>query len=856
MARVVEVLSVGTAPTVVVSPPDAAREVAVIPAARTVIELLTGGVPKIIGADLTATSVEVIRPPRSTVTLVPAAAKSVELKQAASTVIDIVTVGPRGPKGDPGDPGGPPGPTGPAGPAGPVGANGPAGPAGPAGAQGVAGPTGPAGADSTVPGPTGPAGPAGATGAASTVPGPPGPTGPAGPTGPTGPAGADSTVPGPTGPAGPPGETGPAGPTGPAGTAADHIHAIADVTGLSDAIAAKAAADRQITAGMGLLGGGDLTANRSLSVDFAESGTTSSTKAIRADDERLSDAREPLEHLHTASQVSDFVEAAQDAVAALLGAGSNLTLNYNDGANTLTVSAIGDGTGLDAEAVRDAIGVALIGIGNVAVTVNDAADTITISTTATANATDAALRDRTTHTGAQAISTVTGLQAALDAKALSAHSHPVGDLTATGTKNSTTYLRGDNTWGTPPDTDTTYAAQSQAEAESSTDTTPRLTTGTRIFQAISKWAVTLANAQTITGRKVFNTELGMKNLAVSPGAPSAGESALYFLSDGGLYVKNELNVQRPILTPDAAFHTNPDFETGATAPASGWSNYWGSNGTWSFDTTTAIQGLRSMKMVSTSSSDNVRLGNGTYTVIPGSTIKLSAWVKASVAGNVEFGFFTCPTGGDPDFFQSNVSMQYATRAGGTNWGKVEASFVVPAGHTVLRIYVSFDNNRTWWIDATGSVVTAQAPVIVDEPFLRATSYKAQLVAPGSWYNIDFWSPEYTHADIVMSGGAEGRTTFTVQKAGLYDIRFTAMFRNDVSSAGVRAAGIFINAAQVSGHYAPPLAAQADYASAGTDTMYRLAVGHYINFRVLQNTAGSVNIHSNPFTQCSIRRVGN
>jgi hypothetical protein len=39
-----------------------------------------------------------------------------------------------------------------------------------------------------------------------------------------------------------------------------------------------------------------------------------------------------------------------------------------------------------------------------------------IATAATANATDAQLRDRTTHTGAQAISTVTGLQAALDGK--------------------------------------------------------------------------------------------------------------------------------------------------------------------------------------------------------------------------------------------------------------------------------------------------------------------------------------------------------------------------------------------------------------------------------------------------------
>ena len=40
-----------------------------------------------------------------------------------------------------------------------------------------------------------------------------------------------------------------------------------------------------------------------------------------------------------------------------------------------------------------------------------------IATGATANATNAALRDRTTHTGSQAISTITGLQTALDGKA-------------------------------------------------------------------------------------------------------------------------------------------------------------------------------------------------------------------------------------------------------------------------------------------------------------------------------------------------------------------------------------------------------------------------------------------------------
>lgn len=57
-----------------------------------------------------------------------------------------------------------------------------------------------------------------------------------------------------------------------------------------------------------------------------------------------------------------------------------------------------------------------------------------IAAGATANATDAQLRDRTTHTGQQAISTVAGLQAALDGKqaagsyAASVHAHVVGDV--------------------------------------------------------------------------------------------------------------------------------------------------------------------------------------------------------------------------------------------------------------------------------------------------------------------------------------------------------------------------------------------------------------------------------------------
>lgn len=108
----------------------------------------------------------------------------------------------------------------------------------------------------------------------------------------------------------------------------------------------------------------------------------------------------------TSASISDLTEAVQDIVGAFFGAGTGATVTYNDNANTITVSATGTD---DPEAIRDAIGAAMVGVGNISVTVNDGADTITISTSATVNSTDAALRDRSTHTGTQAASTVTGL---------------------------------------------------------------------------------------------------------------------------------------------------------------------------------------------------------------------------------------------------------------------------------------------------------------------------------------------------------------------------------------------------------------------------------------------------------------
>lgn len=51
-------------------------------------------------------------------------------------------------------------------------------------------------------------------------------------------------------------------------------------------------------------------------------------------------------HAHVAADVTDFAEAVDDRVAALLVAGSNITLSYNDGAGTLTIAAAGSATDL------------------------------------------------------------------------------------------------------------------------------------------------------------------------------------------------------------------------------------------------------------------------------------------------------------------------------------------------------------------------------------------------------------------------------------------------------------------------------------------------------------------------------
>ena len=117
--------------------------------------------------------------------------------------------------------------------------------------------------------------------------------------------------------------------------------------------ATDAAAFRSaIGAGSGSGGTGDVVGPASAVDDRIATFDGTTGKLIQDSGTTLADITTALSgksnagHTHAASEVTDFAEAVDDRVGALLTAGSNVTLTYNDGAGTLTIAATGGGSGL------------------------------------------------------------------------------------------------------------------------------------------------------------------------------------------------------------------------------------------------------------------------------------------------------------------------------------------------------------------------------------------------------------------------------------------------------------------------------------------------------------------------------
>lgn len=260
-------------------------------------------------------------------------------------------------------------------------------------------------------------------------------------------------------------------------------------------------------------------------LNAASSGNASSTQVVKGDDTRLSDARTPTAHTHTASAVTDFSSAVDARIAAasvnafadvaVTSPTSGQVLKWNGtawvnetdggggggGSTNLSYTASPTGgvvvsdTGTDAAIpLSDGTNAGL----------NSPAQHIKldgIQAGATANATDEFLIDRANHTGHQPISSVTGLQTALDGKeasgtaaaAVAAHvaaadPHPgyalesaLGTAAYTASTAYATAAQGTDAREWSAET------VSQAEAEAGTATMRRAFTAQRVFQAIAAW---------------------------------------------------------------------------------------------------------------------------------------------------------------------------------------------------------------------------------------------------------------------------------------------------------------------------------------------------------------------------------
>lgn len=368
--------------------------------------------------------------------------------------------GPQGEKGDKGDQGiqgevGPIGPTGLTGPTGPQGEQGIQGPQGVKGDTGATGPIGPTGA-------TGPQGPKGDTGAT----GPQGPQGLKGDTGATGPQGpqgvkGDTGATGPEGPQGPKGDTGDPGADGavwhngngaPVTLFADGDYYLDDITGDVYEQVAGAWTNVANVKGPAGAGTGDMIksvydpANGARQVAFADELANAGTGDVTG----------------PASSTQFGIPRYNDTTGKILAnSGATLTGAGGLGAFSVDISSNGlDGNaGLTVDKVAEHTSGAGVTVDGVLVKdagVHNLVDPTSAQDAATKNYVDTQVAT------AGAVTSVAGKTGDVTLGA--------SDLTATGI-TTTKYLRGDNTWQTPPNT--TYAAMTVAEGTTGTATTLR-----------------------------------------------------------------------------------------------------------------------------------------------------------------------------------------------------------------------------------------------------------------------------------------------------------------------------------------------------------------------------------------------
>jgi len=146
-----------------------------------------------------------------------------------------------------------------------------------------------------------------------------------------------------------------------------------------------------VTAGTGLTGGGAsgaVTLNlASTAVSAGSYGSSSSVGTFTVDAQGRLTAASNSSISITASQVSDFTEAAQDAVEGAITAGTGVTKAYNDGANTISLS-IGQDVATNAAVTFGSIATGAITLDSGTGELNTSTQAVTVNTVTTVDSFD------------------------------------------------------------------------------------------------------------------------------------------------------------------------------------------------------------------------------------------------------------------------------------------------------------------------------------------------------------------------------------------------------------------------------------------------------------------------------------
>lgn len=135
-------------------------------------------------------------------------------------------------------------------------------------------------------------------------------------------------------------------------TPSGNIAAITVQAAINELDTEKVSTTRTISAGAGLTGGGDLSANRTIAMPNVGTastyGSASSVPVLTTDAQGRVTAVTNTAVAVTSAAVSDFAEAAQDAVGGIVTDSSSVDFTYNDAANTITAVVLPAGVNHDA----------------------------------------------------------------------------------------------------------------------------------------------------------------------------------------------------------------------------------------------------------------------------------------------------------------------------------------------------------------------------------------------------------------------------------------------------------------------------------------------------------------------------